>query len=78
MQVLNRILERNIRGQISIDNGQSGFTPVKSRPDAIFSVRQVQEKLITVAKKPHYALVDLEKRMIECQGKWLDGLYVKQ
>ena len=46
---------------MSIDNIQFGFMPGKGTTDAIFIMRQVQEKHQEKKKKLYYALVDLEK-----------------
>jgi hypothetical protein len=61
MKVLERILERRIREQVSIDDMQFGFVSGKSTTDAIFIVRQVQEKFRAKEKELYYAFVDLEK-----------------
>ena len=61
MKVLERVLENRIRCQVSIDNMQFGFMPGKGTTDAIFIMRQVQEKHQTKKKKLYYAFVDLEK-----------------
>ena len=42
MKVLERVLEKRIRYQMSIDNMQFGFMPGKRTTDAIFIMRQVQ------------------------------------
>ena len=60
MKVLERVLEKRIRCQVSIDNMQSGFMPGKGTTDAILIMRQVQEKH-QVKEKLNYAFVDLEK-----------------
>ena len=44
MKVLERVLEKRIRCQVSIDNMQFGFMPRKGTTDAVFIMRQVQEK----------------------------------
>ena len=44
MKVFERVLEKRIRCQVSIDNMQFGFMPGKGTTDAIFIIRQVQEK----------------------------------
>ena len=46
---------------MSIDNIQFGFMPGKGTTDAIFTMRQVQEKHQAKKKKLYYAFVDLEK-----------------
>ena len=61
IKVLERVLEKRIRCQVSIDNMQFGFMPGKGTTDAIFIMRQVQEKHQAKKKKLYYAFVDLEK-----------------
>ena len=46
---------------MSINNMQFGFMPGKGTTDAIFIMRQIQEKHQAKKKKLYYALVDLEK-----------------
>ena len=61
MKVMERVIEQLIRKQVRIDDMQFGFSPGKGTTDAIFIVRQMQEKYLA-AKKPLYlAFVDLEK-----------------
>ena len=59
MKVLERVLEKRIRCQVSIDNMQFGVMPGKGTTDAIFIMRQVQEK--------HQAN---KKNLIESQERW--------
>ena len=54
-------MEKRIRCQVLIDNMQFGFMPGKGTTDAIFIMRQVQEKHQAKKKKLYYAFVDLEK-----------------
>ena len=54
---------------MSIDNMQFGFMPGKGTTDAIFIMRQVQEKHQAKKKKLYYAFVDLEKAF-ESQERW--------
>ena len=61
MKVLERVLEKRIRCQVSIDNMQFGFMPGKGTTDATFIWRQVQEKHQAKKKKLYYTFVDLEK-----------------
>ena len=61
MNVLERVLEKRIRCEVSIDNMQFGFMPGKGTTDAIVIMRQVQEKYQAKKKKLCYAFVDLEK-----------------
>ena len=57
MKVLERVLERRLRMKVNID----GFMSGKGTVDAIFIVRQLQEKFMEKRKDLFYAFVDLEK-----------------
>ena len=46
---------------VTIDESQFGFVPGRGTTDAIFVVRQLQEKHISVGKRIYMAFVDLEK-----------------
>jgi Reverse transcriptase (RNA-dependent DNA polymerase) len=61
MKVLERVLEKRLREQVKIDDMQFGLTPGKVTTDAIFVVRQLQEKFRSKRKTLYYAFVDLEK-----------------
>ena len=61
MKVLERVLEKRIRCQVLIDNMHFGFMSSKGTTDAIFIMRQVQEKHQARKKKLYYAPMDLEK-----------------
>ena len=63
MKVLERVLEKRIRCQMSIDNMQFGFMPGKGTRDDIYIMRQVQEKHKAEKNKLYYAFVDLEKAL---------------
>ena len=51
MKVFERVLEKRIRCQVSIDNMQFGFMSGKGTNSAIFIMRQVQEKHQAKKKK---------------------------
>ena len=55
------MLEKRIRCQVLIDNMQFGFMHGKGTTNAIFIMRQVQEKHQEKKKKLYYAFVNLEK-----------------
>ena len=61
MKVAERVLERRIREKVNIDDMQFGFRQSKGTTDAIFTVRQMQEKHGNKGKKFYYAFVDLKK-----------------
>ena len=54
MKVLERVLEKRIRCQVSIDNMQFGSMSGKGNNTTIFIMRQVQEKHQT--KKLNYTM----------------------
>ena len=61
LKVFERVLEKRIRSSIKIDDQQFGFLPVRGTTDAIFIVRQIQEKCLGKKKELWMAFVDLEK-----------------
>ena len=61
MKVLERIVDRLIRQVVSIDDSQFGFVPGRGTTDAIFVVRQLQEKYLAANKRLYMAFVDREK-----------------
>ena len=60
MKVMERVLEKRVRSQVKMDDMQFGFMPGKVT-DAIFIMRQMQEKHQAKKKQLYYAFVDLEK-----------------
>ena len=61
MKVLEGVLEKRLRQKVKIDDMQFGFVPGKGTVDAIFMVRQLQEKFLEKRKDLFFAFVDLEK-----------------
>ena len=61
MKIFERIIERRVRERVNIDNMQFGFRPGKGTTDAIFIVRQLQEKFLGKKQELWMAFVDLEK-----------------
>ena len=51
MKILERIVEGLIRQLVSIDDSQFGFVPGRGTTDAIFVVRQLQEKYLAANKR---------------------------
>ena len=64
MKVLEGVLEKRLRWKVKIDDMQFGFAPGKGTVDAIFMVRQLQEKLHLWTWRRH---------LIEYQERLLDG-----
>ena len=50
MKVLEGVLEKRLRWKVKIDDMQFGFVPGKGTVDAIFMVRQLQEKFLEKRK----------------------------
>ena len=64
MKILERIVDGLIRQVVSIDDSQFGLAPGRGTTistNAIFVVRQLQEKYLAVNKRLYMAFVDLEK-----------------
>ena len=61
MKILERIVDGLIRQLVSIDDSQFGFVPGRGTTDAIFVVRQLQEKYLAANKRLYMAFIDLEK-----------------
>lgn len=61
MKVMERVLEGMIRDKVTISDMQYGFMPGKGTTDAIFLVRQLQEKYRAKKRELYYVFVDLEK-----------------
>ena len=61
MKVLERVVENRVRGSIDLSDMQFGFRPGRGTMDAIFIVRQMQEKYLAKKKELWMAFVDLEK-----------------
>ena len=61
MKVLERVIEARLRNRVNINDMQFGFSAGKGTVDAIFILRQVQEKFLEKNKELWMAFVDLEK-----------------
>ena len=61
MKVLERVVEGLIRQRVEIDEMQCGFMSGRGTTDAIFIVRQLQEKHLAANKPLYKAFIDLEK-----------------
>ena len=61
MKVLERIVDGLIRQLVLINDSQFVFVPGRGTTDAIFVVRQLQEKYLAANKRLYMAFLDLEK-----------------
>ena len=61
MKVFERVIEKRLRGRVELNDMQFGFRPGRGTTDAIFIVRQMQEKYMSKNKELWMAFVDLEK-----------------
>ena len=61
MKVFEKVLKATVGEEIHIDNTQFGFMPGWSTIDAIFIMRQIQEKYREKGNKVYNVFVDLEK-----------------
>ena len=61
MKVLERVIEKRIRSRVEVSDMQFGFMPGKGTTDAIFIVRQLQEKYLGKKRELWMAFIDLEK-----------------
>ena len=61
LKVLERVVESLIRKRVEINDMQFGFMPGRGTTDAIFILRQLQEKHLAANKTLYMAFVDLEK-----------------
>ena len=61
LKVFERVIENLLRDKVDIGSMQFGFMPGKGTTDAIFVVRQVQERFMDKKIPLFFAFVDLEK-----------------
>ena len=61
MKIVEHVLERWNRKMVDIVKMQFGFVSGRSATDAVFIVRQLQEKYLAVKKPLFFVFVDLEK-----------------
>ena len=70
MKVLERIVDGLIRQLMSVDDSHFGFVPSRDTTDAIFVVRQLQEKYLAAIKRLYMAFVDLESECVKSLLTW--------
>ena len=60
MKVVERVFEKRLRKMVEIRKEQYGFVAGKGTADAIFILRQLQEKYLENDKELYLVFVDLE------------------
>jgi len=72
------MLDSFIRNMVDIDEMQFSYVPGRGSTDAIFIVRQLQEKHIAAKKPLYFAFVDLEKAfdraLVGIEKSWCGGM----
>jgi len=61
MKVLERVIKKRVRSKVSINDTQFGFRSGRGTTDAIFIVRQIQERFLEKKRELWMAFIDLEK-----------------
>ena len=74
MKIWERVLMRRLEPYLSVSPQQFGFAAGKSTTDAIFILRQLQEKFLQKKQKLYHIFVDLEKLLIRYLGVRSPGL----
>ena len=69
MKGLERVVEGFIRQRVVINDMQCGFMQGRGTTDAIFILRQLQEKHLVAGKSLYLASIDLEKVFDRVPGK---------
>ena len=66
LKVIERVVKKIIRETVNIGEMQFGFCQSRGTTDAIFILRQLQEKHLTKRRKLYMAFVNLEKAFKKC------------
>ena len=82
MKILERIVDGLIKQLVSIDDSQFGFIPGRGTTDAIFVVRQLQEKYLAANKRLHgfrrpregVLSSTLEGHLVGAEKTWCGGV----
>ena len=65
MKVFERVLEARLRRNVIIDDMQFGFMPGRGTTDAIFIVRQLQERYLGKNENCGWPLLTLRRHSIK-------------
>ena len=68
MKLFERVIEQHIRIAVNIIEIQFGFMPGKGTMEAIFIIRQLQEKYLAKERTLYFIFVGLKKTMAVSQG----------
>jgi len=71
MKLFERVIEQHIRSAVNINEMQFGFMPGKGTMEAIFIIRQMQEKYLAKKRTLYFTFVDLEKAFDRVPGRLL-------
>ena len=79
MKVFEKVIEKKIKGKVSIYSMQFGFMPGRGTIDTIFIAQQLQERYLGIKKKLYFAFVDLGKAFdrvpkVVFEETWGDGV----
>ena len=69
MKILERVVDARVRRIVKIDDMQFGFMAGKGTTDAIFIVRQLQEKYLAKKKTCGWHSSTLKRHLTEFQGR---------
>ena len=72
MKLIEKVLEERLRKLIKVDSRQLGFCPGRSTTNAIFIMRQLQERFSEKKKKLYHVFVDLEKAFDQVPRKAIE------
>ncbi len=61
LKVYEKVIEKRIRDNVQLHDNQFGFRPGRGTIDAVFMLRQVQEKTLEGNGKRYWTFVDMEK-----------------
>ena len=65
MKIMEKMLDKRLCEVVEVDDMQFGLHPNRGTMDAIFVLRQLQEKSLKGQKKPYHAFGDLEKKGLQ-------------
>ena len=73
LKIMERVVDKKLREIVQVDERQFGFVKRKGTIDAIWIIRQLQEKMLERQKTATTRSLTSRKRMIEYQEMWYSG-----